>query len=211
MKIAIFGASGGIGKFVLHHALEQGFEVSAYLRNPSKLALSHQNLVLTQGELNNYDLIKQAMVGCEAVICAIGVPMKFSYPTMDSLEGHKNILKAMKDLKISRLIDWATPSVPYKDDKKSFITVIPGFMAGILFPKAKKELLAISNIIQQADVSWTIVRFMAPTDTAFTGKIKVGFGDVKMRFNIARTDIAYFMVQQVSSPTYIGSMPIIGS
>ncbi|MFP2961134.1 NAD(P)H-binding protein [Myxococcus sp. 1LA] len=34
MKIAIFGATGGIGRFVVKHALNRGHEVRAYVRNP---------------------------------------------------------------------------------------------------------------------------------------------------------------------------------
>lgn len=211
MKIAIFGASGGIGKFVVKHALNKGYEVVAYVRNPSKLKLSDKNLTIITGELNDYECIEKAITGCDAVISALGVPMKFTYESMDSLEGHINIIKAMKGLGISRLIDWATPSVHYPKDSRSFITIIPGIMAGFVFPKAKKEIIAITDAIQSANLEWTIVRFMAPKDTSYTGNVKVGFGDTKMSFNISREDIGAFMVKQVESLEYMQSMPIIGS
>ena len=130
---------------------------------------------------------------------------------MESLDGHKNLLKAMNECGIERLINWATPSVRFKKDKKSFTTVVPGFMAGILFPMAKKEILYISDMITASKLKWTIVRFMAPKDTQFTGNVKVGFGDTKMSFNISREDIGAFMVEQMSNKTYENSMPIIGS
>ncbi|HFJ9472460.1 NAD(P)-dependent oxidoreductase [Bacillus cereus group sp. MYBKT111-2] len=211
MKIAVFGATGGIGKFVVKHALEKGYEVNAYARNPHKLNLSHDKLTVFPGDLNEYENIKHAITGCNAVIIALGVSMKFTYKSMDSLEGHKNIIKAMKELGVSRIIDWATPSVHYSKDARSFITIIPGIMAGILFSKAKKEIIAITDAIQSANLDWTIVRFMAPKDSPYTGKVKVGFGDKKMSFNIAREDIAAFMVKQVESSEYMHSMPIIGS
>lgn len=211
MKIAIFGATGGIGKFVLQYSLEQGYEVNAYVRNPKKINISHENLLVIEGQLDDYEKIKQAIKGCDAVISTLGVPMKFTYQSMDSLKAHKNIIKAMQELNVSRLIDWATPSVSFKNDKRSFITVVPGIMASIVFPKAKKEIVKIATEIKSSNLDWTIVRFMAPKNTKYTGEIKVGFGDIKMNFNISRADIAYFMVQQVSSNKYIHSMPIIGS
>lgn len=210
MKVIIFGASGGIGKFAVQHALEKGYEVKAFLRNPSKLTIKHENLTIIQGEINNYNDIKNAIFDCDAVIWCVGIPMK-KYKHMESLDGHKNLLKAMNECGIERLIDWATPSVHFKKDKKSFITVVPGFMAGILFPMAKKEIIAISDMITASKLKWTIVRFMAPKDTPFTGNVKVGFGDTKMSFNISREDIAAFMVEQLSNKTYEYSMPIIGS
>lgn len=210
MKVIIFGASGGIGKFTLQHALEKGYEVKAFLRNPSKLTIKHENLTIVQGEINNYSDIKNALVDCNAVIWCVGIPMK-KYKHMESLDGHKNLLKAMNECGIERLIDWATPSVHFKKDKKSFITFIHGFLAGILFPMAKKELIYIADMITSSNLNWTIVRFMAPQNTPFTRNVKVGFGDVKMNFNISREDIGAFMVEQLSSNIYEHSMPIIGS
>lgn len=210
MKVIIFGASGGIGKFAVQHALEKGYEVKAFLRNPSKLKIKHKNLTIVQGEINNYNDIKNAIFDCDAVIWCVGIPMK-KYKHMESLEGHKNLLKAMNECDIERLIDWATPSVHFKMDKRSFITVVPGFLAGILFPMAKKEVIGIADMITSSKLKWTIVRFMAPKDIPFTGNVKVGFGDTKMSFNISREDIGAFMVEQVESRQYLHSMPIIGS
>lgn len=34
MNVIIFGASGGIGKWAVKHALAKGYNVTAYLRNP---------------------------------------------------------------------------------------------------------------------------------------------------------------------------------
>ena len=84
-------------------------------------------------------------------------------------------------------------------------------MAGIMFSKAKAEMVAIGQMLKESDLNWTMVRFMMPQDTAYTGKVKAGFGDVKMNFAISREDIGAFMVEQVENKDYIRSMPIIGS
>ncbi len=211
MRIAVFGATGGIGKCVVQHALKQGYEVHAYVRNPAKLPIAHARLHVFAGGLHDYAAIASAVSGCDAVISALGVPLQFTYPSMDSLEGHMHIIRAMQDLGVPRLIDWATPSAKFSGDKRSFITVVPGILAALVFPKAKKEIIAICDAIVQSGLRWTIVRFVAPKDTPYTGKVKVGFGDTKMRFSISREDIAAFMVEQVEDGAYVHSMPIIGS
>jgi len=210
MKVIIFGASGGIGKFAVKHALEKGHEVKAYLRNPSKLTMKHKNLTIIKGEIYNYNDMKNAVQGCDAVIWCVGIPMK-KYNHMDSLEGHKNLIKAMNECGVKRLIDWSTTTASFKKDKKSFITVVPRIMVGIFLPTAKKEVIAIADLITSSNLNWTIVRFLAPKDTAYTGKVKVGFGDIKMKMSISREDIGAFMVKQLSDKTYDYSMPIIGS
>lgn len=210
MKIAIFGAAGGIGKFAVKHALEKGYEVNAYIRNPAKLTISHKDLNIYKGEINDFDRVKEAITGCDAVVWCVGIPMK-KYEGTPSLDGHKVLIRVMNECGVTRLIDWATPSVPFIKDKKSFITVVPGILAGIALRQAKNEMVDIGELVSKSNLDWTMVRFMAPKDTPYTGKTKVGFGDIKMSFNISREDIAAFMIEEIQSRQFIHSMPIIGS
>lgn len=211
MKVIIFGATGGIGKWAVKYALQKGHQVTAYVRNQQKMNIQEANLKVIQGEITDYSLMLQSVKGQDAVIWCVGIPMARKYEKMNSLEGHKILLKAMQEANVKRLIDWGTPSIPFSKDKKSFITVVPAILAGIALTQAKKEMVAIGELVQQSDLDWTIVRFMAPKDTSYTGKVKTGFGDTKMSFNISREDIGAFMVEQLENDKYIHSMPIIGS
>jgi putative NADH-flavin reductase len=76
MKITVFGASGAIGKLLMRQALDKGYNVRAYVRNPSMLDLKHQNLETIQGELHDYDKIKQAILQDDVVISTLGPPLK---------------------------------------------------------------------------------------------------------------------------------------
>ncbi len=211
MNIMIFGANGGIGKWAVKHALQNGHNVTAYVRDSSKTSNQDKNLTVIQGEVTDAKKITEAMAGQDAVIWCVGIPMKRNYARMESLAGHKTLIKAMKSNRVKRLVDWGTPSIHFEKDKKSFVTVAPGIMAGLIFTQAKKETVAIGEMIKKSDLEWTIVRFMAPKDTLYTGKVKVGFGDIKMKFAISREDIGAFMVKTLDSDEFIHSMPIIGS
>lgn len=48
MKIIIFGATGGVGQCVVKQALEKNFEVTAFVRTPSKLQIHHEHLHIIQ-------------------------------------------------------------------------------------------------------------------------------------------------------------------
>jgi hypothetical protein len=89
--------------------------------------------------------------------------------------------------------------------------VVPGLIAGITLRHAKEEMQKIGDLLQESDVNFTLVRFMAPKNTVYTGEVKVGFGDVKMKLAISREDIGAFMIDQIQSDQYLRSMPIIGS
>lgn len=211
MKVIIFGAAGGIGKFAVKHALAHGYQVTAYLRDKNKLNISDKNLRVVEGEISDYASVRNVLEDQDAVIWCVGIPLKKKYEKMQSLEGHQVLLSAMKATGVKRLVDWGTPSVPYEKDTKSFITVVPGIMAEIALTMGKKEMVEIGKLIQDSDLDWTMVRFMAPKNIPYTGNVKVGFGDVKMSFAISREDIGAFMVEQIESKQYLHSMPIIGS
>ncbi len=209
MKVLIFGATGGIGKHTVTHAKRKGYDVTVFVRNAAKVKT--EGITVIEGRIDDYDEVRKALRGMDAVIWCVGIPMTRTYEKMASLEGHKVLLRAMKDQGVRRLIDWGTPSVPFEKDKKSFITIVPGILAGLFMPMPKREMVAIGNLLKGSELDWTLVRFMAPKDSAYKGQVKVGFGDVRMSFAISREDIAAFMVQQVESTKYLRSMPIIGS
>jgi len=211
MNVIIFGATGGIGRWAVQHALQREYHVTAYVRNAQKITETNKNLTVIQGDIHDQQEMTKALSGQDAVVWCVGIPMKKRYQKMESLEGHKTLIKAMEANLVKRLVDWGTPSIHFQQDKKSLITVVPGIMAGLLFPQAKKEMLAIAKVLQESNLDWTLVRFMAPQNTCYTGNVKVGFGDTKMNFSISREDIGAFMIKMLDSDTYIRSMPIIGS
>lgn len=210
MKITIFGASGGIGQHAVKHALNAGYEVNAFVRHPEKVQVVNDRLHVIQGSIDNYTEVSAAIAGSDAVVWCVGIPLG-RYDGYPSLDGHRVLLRAMKAQNISRLVDWGTPSIHFEKDTKSFITVVPGLIAGITLRHAKEEMQKIGDLLQESDVNFTLVRFMAPKNTVYTGEVKVGFGDVKMKLAISREDIGAFMIDQIQSDQYLRSMPIIGS
>jgi putative NADH-flavin reductase len=48
MKITVFGATGGTGKQLVEQAPGAEYEVVAYVRNPSKLNITHEHLTVVR-------------------------------------------------------------------------------------------------------------------------------------------------------------------
>ena len=125
MNIIIFGATGGIGKILVKQAINEGNNVKAYMRNPIKFDFVHKNLEVIKGELNEYDKIKNSMVGIDCVISTLGPPIKRNYEGFAVFDGHKNIINTMKALNVKRFITLATPSVKFEKDVSPLATRLP--------------------------------------------------------------------------------------
>lgn len=71
MKIMIFGANGGIGKWAVKHALQNGHNVTAYVRDSSKIFNQDKNLTVVQGELTDEkkDNGSDGRARCRYLVC----------------------------------------------------------------------------------------------------------------------------------------------
>ena len=72
MKLAIFGATGGIGSQILMQALELGHEVRAFARDPARLVPRNGRLSVLSGGLSLPADVEGALRGCDAAVCALG-------------------------------------------------------------------------------------------------------------------------------------------
>jgi uncharacterized protein YbjT (DUF2867 family) len=63
MKLTVFGGTGGTGRQFVEQALAGVYEVTAFVRNPSKLVVRHEHLTIIQGELHDMLNIERAING----------------------------------------------------------------------------------------------------------------------------------------------------
>src|SRR6185503_1776314 len=71
MRVLVVGATGGTGRQLVQHALEQGHQVTAFVRNPARLGIEHENLRIVKGDVLDYASVESAMRGQSAVLCAL--------------------------------------------------------------------------------------------------------------------------------------------
>ena len=72
MKLVVFGASGGTGREIIGQALEQGHEVTAFVRDPKKLTIRNNLHTIAGDALNDQSAIARAISGRDAIISALG-------------------------------------------------------------------------------------------------------------------------------------------
>lgn len=72
-RICIVGASGKLGRYMVRHALDRGYEVVGVCRERSveKLADFGDQITIIPGATNDSDVIRSAVAGCDGVLTVL--------------------------------------------------------------------------------------------------------------------------------------------
>jgi putative NADH-flavin reductase len=203
MKLLIFGASGKTGHHLLSQALDQGYQVTAFARNPEKVRMRHENLQVMRGDVADYASVEAAIKGQEVVLSALGASSPFKFDPV-LVEGMGNIIKAMQSNNISRLIYLSFVGVGNGRKNAGFVirNIAPKLLKNEIKGHQQRETL-----IENSGLQWTIIQ--APTLTNGKRKNKYRSGvDIFSRgfvVSVSRSDVADFMLRQVSDTQFLHS------
>jgi putative NADH-flavin reductase len=212
MRVTVFGASGAIGRLVVQRLLDDGHQVTALVRTPAKLTLTHPHLTVVPGQLSDRDAVEQAVTGAEAVISALGPSLKRSVTGTLLTDGTRTIVQAMEEQKITRFVGLATPSLADPRDRPRWKHTVLPVAAGLMFPDALAELKGMTKAVTDSGVDYTVARTTSPTNKPATGRIRSGFlGHDRVGSAMSRADIAAFLVAQLTDDRYRRAMPAISN
>jgi len=202
MKLLIIGGTGATGWELIKQGLEAGHHLTALVRNPGKLKITHPNLRMVKGDVLDPASVEGAVAGQDAVLSALGHKRFFIYSNILS-EGTKNIVKAMKMHNIKRFI--CITSLGINDSRFKLglyytLFVIPVIVFFYFLDKGKQE-----KIIRASNLDWTIVRPGQFTNGRLTGKYKHGenLGNYILTKMISRANVAHFMLSQLNDTRYL--------
>lgn len=199
MKIIVFGATGGVGQEVVKQALENGFEVTAFLRTPAKLEISHENLRVIKGDAFNAAEVAEAIAGHDAVVSCLGSSQGMKKST-ELQEMVKNIVSGMQEHGVKRIVYTASAGI-HKE-----LTGISGKLMMGMLKNALADHGAAVEEIQSHGLVYTIVRPMGLTNGEFTGQYReAAEGVPEKSMSIPRADVAHFIVKALKDAQYENS------
>ncbi|HRZ41491.1 MAG TPA: SDR family oxidoreductase [Bacteroidales bacterium] len=206
-KIAIIGGTGKAGKFLVKHLVNQGFTIKVLLRNPDKLKISSPLIEKVTGDVTDYETVFSLIDGCNAVISALG-QSKGEKPVHSV--SSSNIIRAMNSFNIRRYIVITGLTIDTPFDRKSFKTKLLSKIMKLSYSAVIADKQREYSIISESNLDWTIVRLPLIEPSETSGAIKVSLTDCPGR-KISTTDLAVFLIKQLSNESYIKKSPFISN
>lgn len=213
MHLAIFGATGRTGKHLVRQALGAGHTVTALVRTPSRLAevgldVEHDRLHVVHGDAMNAADVEAAVRDAEAVLLALGHAKGTPDAVLEVATRH--VLKAMEQYGVRRLVNETGAGVGDERDAPPslgarIMTAMLKLLAGRLLADSERQ----AALIRASDADWTIVRAPRLTEGEHTGDYRVGYMDLGLGAQIARADVADFMLRLAVEGGYVHEAPKI--
>ena len=207
--LAIFGATGRAGKYLVQQALERGYCVRALARDPGKLALQNERLLVIQGSLSDPARVEQVIAGADAVLSVLGPTS--NEPTFEISKGTTTMIKAMKQHGVKRLIISAGAGVGDPGDTPKLFNKLINVALKATARNVYEDMLKTVALVRESGLEWTVVRVPRLMDTPRTGKVRVGMVGQGTGANLSRADMAEFMLQQVDDGRYLRQAPVISN
>lgn len=209
MNILIVGATRGIGRQVLEHALASGYSVTALVRDPQRLATRHERLRVVKGDILDANSVAAGMDGQNAVCCSIGVKVPWPIITVFS-EGTKNLLRVMNQAGVKRLICVTGIGAGDSRGHGGF------FYDRVFYPLVAWPIYADKDrqesLIRASDVDWTIVRpgFLTNGPMTESYRALINLTGVTAGW-ISRANVAHFILTELRSNQYLRQAPLLTS
>ncbi|MDQ5833723.1 MAG: NAD(P)H-binding protein [Actinomycetota bacterium] len=215
MKVCIVGASGKLGKYMVSHALERGYEVVAVCREKSvgKLIEFEGRITIVPGATDDREVIERAVAGCDGVLVVL-VPRGvhgYSTGTAQAVLDH-----AKPGARLVFSCGWhiTRDGQDVYSWKLRALVNIAGPLARLArFADLDDQVEACRRIFA-SDTRWTVVRGSDLEEDESQGLPVWSrhVGDPVLESNITRrVDFALFMVEALENDDLVQEAPAIVS
>ena len=206
MKLLVLGATGGTGREVIGQPLEQGHDVTAFVRDPSKMTSTNGRLRIVVGSVTGDEAVAQVTRGQGVFISALGVRQSFRSSNLIS-HSMRTTVPVMEGQGVRRLIVVSACGSAIRPARPrcsrgsctacSSATSLPTRRPGGLPAPERPRLDAVYPVTL--------------TDGPRTGTYRVGERLVLHGIlpRIARADVADFILTQLASTAYRRKVAVI--
>ncbi|WP_104086517.1 NAD(P)-dependent oxidoreductase [Arthrobacter sp. GMC3] len=205
MRLAVFGASGGVGQEIVRQALAGGHEVTAVVRDKARLPVTGERLeVIEIPMIQKPEQLRSAVAGRDAVLSAVG-PRTRKQAGMTA-PVTRTIRQAMELTGVRRLVVVsASPLGPVPEGQPFLLRTVITPIINQIFKENYVDLRIMEADLASSDLDWTAVRPPQLLNTPTTGVYRTAV-DANLRGGrkISRGDVAHAMLALVGDPATFG-------
>jgi putative NADH-flavin reductase len=205
MKLAILGATGGIGGHLLDWALTAGHDVHALARTPAALRPA-PGLRVIAGDALDPDRVSEVIAGTDAVLSALG-PRGATAPGL--LAGAaSNTVTAMAETGARRLICVSAAGAYVAADPH--LNWLIKLVLPRVFAAQFADVRRMEDEVRTSGLDWTLVRASRLVNGPLTGRYRVApdYPPAGGR-KIARADVAHFIAATLTGDGWLTSAPAL--
>ena len=210
MKLALFGATGRVGREVLSQALAAGHAVTAVVRNPAKLSA---DVEVVRQDLASPDIavLATALGDVDAVISTIG-PNRAAQAGIVA-RATAAITHAMADGAVRRLVVISAAPVgvvpsTHRPDPPRYDPGDDLLMRYLLSPLIRRlfgshynDLATMEDLLREGTLDWTAIRPPRLTNRPLTGTYRTAIDrNVRHGLTISRPNVAHLMLTVLQQP-----------
>lgn len=206
MKIALIGASGFLGTYILKEALRRGHWVTAIVRHPDKISIQDPALSAKKGDVLNENEVAALTEGHDAVISAYNPGWNEPDIYNIQIKGYKSIINGVKRARVKRLLAIGGAGSLEVSPGKQLVDS-PDFPEQ--WKGGSQAMRDVLNMLKdEKELNWT---FLSPAITIQpgerTGKFRLGTDQPVMNdkgeSTISAGDLAAAILDEIESPQYI--------
>ncbi len=207
MKICIFGADGRTGVDVVNYAQSKGYDIVAFVYSNNSNKHFPSNVLIQQGDVMNYEHVVNALKDTNVVISVLG-HIKGSDPFMQT-KGMRNIVRAMNELGISRILSLTGTGVRVTGDTPSIIDKILNYIIVRIDPDRITDGIEHVRVLKESGLDFTVVRVLK------LSKNSSSFGAYKLtdggpaELQTSRKKVAHILVDLIDDQTYFRKFPVV--
>lgn len=212
MRLLVIGASGKTGHEVVGQALAAGHHVTAFVREPTRLAIRDERLSIVTGDARKTDDLRRALREQDAVISTLGGRPRRAL--MDALRGRPD---RTMERSTTALVAAANEAGVRRVVLLSTFMLAENFRPGVLKPliafygPMNDDKRAGERALRRSGLKWTIVYATRLTEGERSGRERPvpATETVTPRSTVSRADVAAFLIAQISDDTSVGRSVVL--
>ncbi|WP_326651927.1 MULTISPECIES: NAD(P)H-binding protein [unclassified Streptomyces] len=202
MRLAVFGATGGIGQEIVTQALAAGHEVTAVVRDPARFTVTGPGLQVFRADLKEGESLREAVAGRDAVLSGLGARRRADAGIAAKLT--RSVLWAMEAEGTRRLLVVSAAPLGPVPERQPLLDRAILAVVGAALKAVYDDLRNMEEELARSATDWTSVRPPRLLDKALTGSYRTVVGGSPRRGRvIGRADVAHAMLAMVDDPATV--------